>query len=411
MVAGFDRYFQIAPCFRDEDGRADRSPGEFYQLDLEMSFVTQDDVFAAIEPVLARRLRGVRGRPRGDAAAVPAHPLRRGDGARTAPTSPTCATRSCISDVTRGLPRLGLRGLRGGHRAGRASCAPFARPARPRSPRSFFDKLNAVGARAGRARARLRHARRGRRQGPDREVPRRAAAGARCARPPARADGDAVFFVCDTAAGRRTAGRPGRAPSSARSSISSRRTRSASAGSSTSRCTSATRRPGRSSSATTRSRCRRAGSRRCETPGPARRSRPTSTTSSATAWSCRAAPSATTGPTSCTRRSSIAGYSREDVEARFGGMLNAFKFGAPPHGGSAPGIDRIVMLLAGETQHPRGHRLPDEPAGPGPPDAGARRRCRPSGCASCTSSSTCRRPSRRTRAELAHGRLGRERSR
>ncbi|HZQ12087.1 MAG TPA: aspartate--tRNA ligase [Pseudolabrys sp.] len=71
MIAGFDRYFQIAPCFRDEDARADRSPGEFYQLDLEMSFVTQEDVFAAVEPVI----RGVFEEFAGGKSVTPKFPM------------------------------------------------------------------------------------------------------------------------------------------------------------------------------------------------------------------------------------------------------------------------------------------------------------------------------------------------
>ncbi len=93
MISGFDRYFQIAPCFRDEDARADRSPGEFYQLDLEMSFVTQDDVFEAVEPVHPWRVRGIRRRQAGDAE-ISAHSLTPRRSPNTAPTSRICAIRS-----------------------------------------------------------------------------------------------------------------------------------------------------------------------------------------------------------------------------------------------------------------------------------------------------------------------------
>ncbi len=141
MVAGFDRYFQIAPCFRDEDARADRSPGEFYQLDIEMSFVTQEDVFAVVEPVL----RGVfeefgGGRP--VTQVFPMIPYARAM-LEFGVDKPDLRNPIRIADVTEVFRRddVTFNAFKQVIEAGgvvRAIPAPGA----AKSPRSFFDKLN-----------------------------------------------------------------------------------------------------------------------------------------------------------------------------------------------------------------------------------------------------------------------------
>ena len=136
MVAGFDRYFQIAPCFRDEDARADRSPGEFYQLDVEMSFVTQEDVFASIEPVL----RGLfeefsKGKP-----VTKLFPrIAYGDAMLKYGTDkPDLRNPLVIADVSEEFARedVSFKAFKG--KTVRAIPAPGAGA----QPRSFFDKLN-----------------------------------------------------------------------------------------------------------------------------------------------------------------------------------------------------------------------------------------------------------------------------
>ena len=77
ITSGFDRYFQIAPCFRDEDARGDRSPGEFYQLDMEMAFATQEDVFAVLEDVLPPIFAKFGTYDRRLCCSLPPHPLQR----------------------------------------------------------------------------------------------------------------------------------------------------------------------------------------------------------------------------------------------------------------------------------------------------------------------------------------------
>jgi len=138
MVAGFDRYFQIAPCFRDEDGRADRSPGEFYQLDLEMSFVTQDDVFNAVAPVLAgvfeEFANGKKVTPHDQFPRIPYAEAMLKYGT----DKPDIRNPIEIVDVSSVFARddVEFKAFKG--KTVRAIPAPGAGP----QPRSFFDKLN-----------------------------------------------------------------------------------------------------------------------------------------------------------------------------------------------------------------------------------------------------------------------------
>jgi aspartyl-tRNA synthetase len=141
MISGFDRYFQIAPCFRDEDARADRSPGEFYQLDLEMSFATQQDVFDAVEPVM----RGVFEEFSGGKPVTQKFPLipYREAMLKYGTDKPDLRNRLVIADLTEEFndPKVTFNAFKNVIKAGgvvRAIPAPGATS----QPRSWFDRLN-----------------------------------------------------------------------------------------------------------------------------------------------------------------------------------------------------------------------------------------------------------------------------
>ncbi len=344
MTAGFDRYFQIAPCFRDEDGRADRSPGEFYQLDFEMAFVTQEDVFATIEPVL----RGVFEEFARGAAVTPApFPRIPFDEAmlRYGSDKPDLRNPLLIADVTDIFRDSGFAAFATAVASGAVVRAVPATGASTQ-PRSFFDKLGQWAREQGAPGLGYVVLGDGGAKGPlakfldgDRLARLVAATGAR--------EGDAVFFVCDKkAVAEKLAGRVRTRLGEELGLIEPNAFRF---------CW-VTDFPMYELNEDTKKiefshnpfSMPQGGLEALEGSDPL--------TIKAYQYDivCNGVELSSGAirnhrPDIMFKAFAIAGYKREEVEARFGGMLNAFRYGAPPHGGSAPGIDRIVMLLAGET--------------------------------------------------------------
>jgi aspartyl-tRNA synthetase len=347
MVAGFDRYFQIAPCFRDEAGRADRSPGEFYQLDLEMSFVTQDDVFDAVAPVMAGVFDEF---GRGRKVTQPPFPRITYDDAmlKYGSDKPDLRNPLVMSDVGEVFQGSGFAVFSALVEKGgvvRAIPAPGAAS----RPRSFFDKLNdwARGEGApglGYIVFTPGDVQNAEAKGPIAkflDAPRlerlRTLAGV--------GPGDAVFFVADRdrhaaaklagAARQRIGGELGIVakdeyrfcwivdfPMYERNEET-----------------------GQIEFSHNPFSMPQGGLEALMTKDPLEiKAFQYDIVCNGVELSSGAIRNHL--PEIMYKAFAIAGYSKDDVETRFGGMLNAFKFGAPPHGGSAPGIDRIVMLLA-----------------------------------------------------------------
>ena len=341
MVAGFDRYFQIAPCFRDEDARADRSPGEFYQLDFEMSFVTQEDVFAAIEPVLGGVFQEFSNGKTVTEWPFPriayADALMKYGSDKPDLRNPLIITD--VADVFRGSDFAVFAGAIEKGNVVRGIRAPNAAD----RPRSFFDKLNGWAQEQGAKGLGYVTFAEGTAKGPIAKFLDEARL-AKLKEITGAVDGDSVFFVSDAK------GPATKLAGAARMKI----------GQELGICETGIFKfcwvvdfPMYELNEDTNQiefshnpfSMPQGGLEALLNQDPL--------TINAYQYDivCNGVELSSGAirnhrPDIMYKAFEIAGYPASEVEARFGGMLNAFKFGAPPHGGSAPGIDRIVMLLA-----------------------------------------------------------------
>ena len=343
MVAGFDRYFQIAPCFRDEDARADRSPGEFYQLDVEMSFVEQDDVFAAIEPVMHGVFEEF-----ADGASVTPAPFPRIAYAdamlKYGIDKPDLRNPLIITDVTDCFRGSGFAIFAKAIEAGSVVRA-IPAPNTADRPRSFFDKMNdwaraegapgmgyiILDAEGGRGPI-------AKNLGPERVQDLMRATGLK--------PGDGVFFACD------------KPMAAAKLAGAARIKLGEDLGlieentfkfcwivdfpmfeyNETDRKIDFSHNPFSMP---------QGGLEALETKDPLDiLGYQYDIVCNGIELSSGAIRNHS--PEIMFKAFEIAGYPHDEVEKRFGGMVNAFTYGAPPHGGIAPGIDRIVRMLARE---------------------------------------------------------------
>jgi len=343
MIAGFDRYFQIAPCFRDEDARADRSPGEFYQLDLEMSFVTQEDVFDALEPVLAGVFEEF---SEGRSVTKPPFPRIPFDEAmmKYGSDKPDLRIPFEISDVTEAF-RGSNFGIFAKAVEGGAVVRAVPAPGAGGQPRSYFDKLNDWAREQGAAGLGYIVFEDGGGKGPiarnledERVAAIKEATGL--------GDGDAVFFACDK-------------PNAAASFAGVVRTKVAEDLDLIEKgcfkfcwivdypMFELDEDTGRIEFSHNPFSMPQGGLEALETMDPLEiKAYQYDIVCNGVELSSGAIRNHL--PEIMYKAFDIAGYDKDAVESRFGGMINALKYGAPPHGGSAPGIDRIVMLIADE---------------------------------------------------------------